>query len=79
MREYSRPVPQNPPILEPEDVCSTTACTGLTPAAVCTDSAADNYAELYAIHRQQRNTLATGEEIGQGERMTPPLGSEAGD
>lgn len=57
-----RPELHNPPIRDVEYLSSATECTGLTPAAVGSQSEADHYAELYAIHMQKKNTLATGEE-----------------
>ncbi|MEF9880648.1 MAG: hypothetical protein RR653_05280 [Clostridia bacterium] len=43
----------NPPIWDVEDLASATECTGLTPAAVQTQSEAESYARLYAIHEQK--------------------------
>lgn len=37
---------------EPEFVASATECTGLSPAAVCGEEEAEEYAQLYAIHEQ---------------------------
>lgn len=61
MSHQERPVPENPPIMDVEDLSSATECTGLTPSAVMSQSEAEDYAHLYAIHRQKKNTLATGE------------------
>lgn len=62
MENPLKPPLQNPPIRDIENLCSATECTGLTPAAVYTQSEAEHYAHLYAIHRQQENTLATGQD-----------------
>ncbi|MDD3336061.1 MAG: hypothetical protein PHI98_11165 [Eubacteriales bacterium] len=62
MRRAEKIIPPNPPIREVENLSSVTECTGLTPSAILSDSEAENYAELYAIHEQRTNTLATGEQ-----------------
>lgn len=56
-----KPAPLNPPIADVESLSSVTECTGLTPSAVLTEGQAEDYARLYAIHRQKRNTMAVGE------------------
>ena len=57
-----KPAPQNPPILDIENLSSATECTGLTPSAILTQSQAESYAALYGIHSQRENTIATGED-----------------
>lgn len=42
-----------PTILETENLASATECTGLTPAAIQTPDEAENYSELYCIHKQK--------------------------
>lgn len=61
MRDHPKPIPKNPPIMDLENLSSATECTGLTPSAVMSQTEAEDYARLYAIHEQQKNTLATGE------------------
>ena len=63
MENRFHPELRNPPIRDVENLSSATDCTGLIPAAVFTESEADHYAHLYAIHRQKENTLATGEDV----------------
>ena len=62
MRQEGKPVPANPPIADVESLSSVTECTGLTPSAVLSEGEAEDYARLYAIHRQQKNTVALGKE-----------------
>ena len=45
--------PAKIPIPDVENLASACECTGLTPAAVQSDEEGENYAELYAIHRQK--------------------------
>ena len=54
------------PIREVEDLASATECTGLVPAAIQTQEEAEEYAELYAIHRQK--PAWTKEENGKPEQ-----------
>ena len=44
---------ENPPIREAEDLASANDCTGLVPAAIQDEYAAEDYAKLYAIHEQK--------------------------
>lgn len=59
MRKENRP--ENPPVKDVESLSSVTECTGLIPSAVLSDGAAEDYAKLYDIHLQKRNTVALGE------------------
>ncbi len=49
------------PIRDVQDLASATECTGLIPAAVEDESEADQYARLYAIHRQKVDTVTRRE------------------
>jgi hypothetical protein len=42
-----------PPVIEVENLASATECTGLVPAGLQTEEEGENYAELYAIHKQK--------------------------
>lgn len=53
MKEPSTSRPQYYPVMDTEELVSSTECTGLTPAAVQTPDEAQDYAELYAIHEQK--------------------------
>ena len=64
MRNQNKPLPENPPASDAECLSSVTECTGLTPSAVLTEGEAEDYANLYAIHLQRKNTVALGENAG---------------
>ena len=44
---------ENTPFSMPEFVASATECTGLSPSAVLSEQEADEYAQLYSVHRQR--------------------------
>lgn len=55
MKPKTSPVPQNPPAVEAENLSSATECTGLTPAAILSESEAAAYAQLYHLPTLKKN------------------------
>ncbi len=45
--------PENPPEQDIQNLASAYECTGLIPSQVLDEAEAENYARLYAIHKQK--------------------------
>ena len=67
MKQYKRVRdPSDPAAWDTQQLASATECTGLVPAAIQTPEEAQDYARLYAIHRQK--PAWTREENGKPEQ-----------